>query len=216
MNPLRYRYQTYVFGEHDIHLRALRDTSQFHDPQLKAKAQGISQAAWSLFGVVWTASEILSQLMLDEDIAGKRILEVGCGLALASLVLNERGADITAMDIHPEAKRFLIENESLNCGRHIPFVETSWETSHGLLSEYDLIIGSDILYEPRFTKHLPAFMDRHGKAHCDVIVVDGDRGQSESFTSGMDSFGFMHSAERTGLRDHLDVVYGGWVHRYSR
>jgi uncharacterized UPF0146 family protein len=37
--------------------------------------------------------------MLKVDINGKRILEIGWGMALVSHVLNSRGADITAMDI---------------------------------------------------------------------------------------------------------------------
>ena len=43
----------------------------------------------------------------------KRILEVGCGLGLASLVLNERSADISATDYHPEVETFLKINTEL-------------------------------------------------------------------------------------------------------
>ncbi len=49
--------------------------------------------------------EGLALLMLDYDIKGKRILEMGCGIDLASLVLNSRRADITATDRHPQARR---------------------------------------------------------------------------------------------------------------
>ena len=38
----------------------------------------------------------------------KRILEVGCGIGLSSLILNRLNADITATDYHPEAEKFLI------------------------------------------------------------------------------------------------------------
>ena len=48
------------------------------------------------------------------EIGGRRILEVGCGLALPSLVLAGRGADITATDYHPLAGEFLERNAREN------------------------------------------------------------------------------------------------------
>jgi hypothetical protein len=48
------------------------------------------------------------------DLEGKRILEVGAGLALASLVVHRRGGDITASDYHPLIPDFLKENLRLN------------------------------------------------------------------------------------------------------
>jgi len=42
------------------------------------------------------------------------MLEVGCGLALASLVCHRRGIDVTASDCHPLASRFLLDNLRLN------------------------------------------------------------------------------------------------------
>ena len=42
--------------------------------------------------------------MFEFEIAGKRILEVGCGIGLASLVLNHRPGDITATDHHPQQR----------------------------------------------------------------------------------------------------------------
>ena len=87
-----------------------------------AEKLGISDASWPLFGVIWPSSEILAHLMFDYEIEGKSILEVGCGIALASLVLNHRLADITATDHHPEVENFLTENINLNNGNEIPFV----------------------------------------------------------------------------------------------
>ncbi len=78
----------------------LRDVLQFEDPDGVAGKLGISSAAWPIFGVIWPSGEVLANLMLDYQIKGKRVLEVGCGIALASLVLNQRDADITATDHH--------------------------------------------------------------------------------------------------------------------
>jgi len=126
MAKLRFRYQSIEFGNTDIHIRTLKDNQQFSDPSGIASELGISSANWPLFGIIWASGEILANLMFDYDIEGKKILEVGCGIALASLVLNNRLADITATDYHPEAQNFLNENTKLNHDKDIPFVRTNW------------------------------------------------------------------------------------------
>ncbi len=219
MTAIRYRYQTFTVGEFDVHLRTLWDTQQFHDPDGIADKLGIRSGTWSLFGVIWTASEILAQLMVDVDISSRRILEVGCGMALASHVLNQRHADITAMDYHPDAGKFLADNVLLNRGRPIPFVRSGWgdENQTDLdLGKFDLIIGSDVLYEPIHSSALPPFIDRHGTVDCEVMIVDQDRGVISKFSKEMISRGFDHESTATGLKDQFDIPYVGKLHRYHR
>ena len=58
---------------------------------------GISSAAWPLFGLLWpSGAHLAARLALRPVRSGERILEIGCGLALASLVGHRRGADVTA------------------------------------------------------------------------------------------------------------------------
>jgi tRNA1(Val) A37 N6-methylase TrmN6 len=57
---------------------------------------------------------VLAEAMCSFEVAGKRILEIGCGLGLSSLVLQRRKADITASDQHPLAESFLAHNARLN------------------------------------------------------------------------------------------------------
>ena len=113
----------------------------------EAELIGISSANWPIAGLVWPSEEVLAQLMAAYNVEDKRILEIGCGIGLASLVLNERQADITATDIHPSSGDNLQHNSQLNNGRHIPFLRTAWEdTRHEGFGQFDLIIGSDVLF----------------------------------------------------------------------
>jgi len=193
MSTLRVRYQTLEFGDTDIHLRTLRDNQEFSDNQGEAEALGISSATWPLFGIVWPSGEVLAHLMSDFDIKGKRILEVGCGIALSSLVLNQREADITATDYHPEAGNFLQENTELNSDRDIPFVRTGWADEESDLGTFDLIIGSDLLYERGHAEILSEFLNQHAKPHCEIIIVDPGRGHHARFSKLMVNLGFTHS-----------------------
>lgn len=216
MPALRLRYRTIEFGETEIHVRTLRDKLQFSDIDGVAEQLGISSAIWPLFGVIWDAGRVLAELMLDYRIEGKRILEVGCGIALASLVLNQRLADITATDVHPEAEGFLAENVQLNTGRAIPFTRTGWGDAISGLGEFDLLIGSDLLYEREHAGLLASFIDQHGKTHCDVIVVDAGRGNENHFNRRMAGHGFSHCESRPAHTDYLADPFGGRILSFSR
>lgn len=190
MTELRLRYQTFEIGSLDIHVRTLRDTQQFSDDDKVAEDLGISSASWPLFGVVWDSGRVLAELMVDFDVAGRRVLEVGCGIGLASLVLNRRSADITATDRHPEADKFLQANADLNGGPPIPFVRTNWRNLGSALTRFDLIIGSDLLYERGHAETLSTFIDGHAAPACEVVIVDPGRPQRGRFTRLMVALGY--------------------------
>ena len=123
---LRFRYMTYEFGHNDIHLRTLRNKQEYSDQDGAAEAVGISSANWSLFGVVWPSAVVLANHMFLYDFEKLRILEVGCGIGLTSLLLNHLNADISAMDYHPEVESFLEANTELNGDSDIPFMQLDW------------------------------------------------------------------------------------------
>lgn len=215
MTPLRVRYQTLEIGAVDIHVRTLRDICQFQDTDGVARKLGVSSATWPLFGIVWPSSKVLAHTMLDYHIDGKRILEVGCGIALASLVLNHRLADITATDYHPEVEGFLTINTDLNDGKKIPFVRTGWADADDDLGQFDLIIGSDLLYEKEHIQLLSSFINCHARQQCDVIIVDPGRGHHAQFSKAMVRMGYSHSQKKPET-EYLDKVYKGRVLTYSR
>lgn len=216
MSLIRYRYRTLEFGDRDIHVRTLRDLQQYHDEGGEAEKLGISSALWPMFGVVWVSSEVLAALMQDYVITGRRILEVGCGIGLASLMLGYRHADITATDYHPAAEHFLQENVKLNGLAPIPFVRASWYEQETGLGEFDLVIGSDLLYERQHVEALAAFIDRHARPHCEVIIVDPGRGNANRFTRAMQERGYTHHAAPKIAQECPSGPFVGYVLRYSR
>lgn len=216
MSKFRVRYQTVEFGVTDIHVRTLRDSCQFSDDDGIALRKGISSATWPLFGVLWTSGRILAHLMHDYDCEGLRILEVGCGIGLASIVLNHRSMNITATDYHPETQNFLRKNAELNEDKEIPFFCEGWEDSESELGEFDLIIGSDLLYERNHAKLLSGFINQHSKKSCDVILVDPGRGNHAPFSKKMVNLGYFHSQEKPVNLDYLSEPFKGVILRYHR
>jgi predicted nicotinamide N-methyase len=216
MATFRVKYQTIEFGDVDIHVRILRDRQQFSDDQGKAEELGISSASWPIFGQVWPSGNVLAHHMFDYPLSGQRILEVGCGIGLSSLVLNHRQADITATDYHPEVEGFLDENAQLNKDEKIPFTRTGWDDNESELGLFDLIIGSDILYEREHIALLSAFINQHAKAKCTVILVDPGRGHHAQFSKKMITLGFEHSQKKLENVDYLAAPFKGQLLTYIR
>ncbi len=216
MPDVRLRYKTFEFADFDLHVRTLRDTQQFDDDDAAAEDVGIDPSQWGIFGVLWESSHALAHLMVDFDVEGKRILEVGCGIGLASLVLNRRNANITATDHHPEAGNFLTANTELNGDQAIPFVRTAWNDDASGMGAFDLIIGSDVLYERDHVTELAGFIDRHARATCDVILIGQNRGHRGAFSKEMTARGYDHSRRAAGPSAHHEGEQPLKILSYSR
>lgn len=210
------KFETLNLGGLDYRIRSLLDKQQYSDPDGSAERAGISSATWPLFGLVWPSARILAGAMQTFACEGKRILEIGCGLALASLVMQRRGADITASDCHPLAGAFLAENLCLNQMASIPFQTGSWADHDPALGRFDVIIGSDVLYERDQPDMLSRFIERHSSPEVEVIIVDPDRGNRAKFSRHMADLGYAHSEQRAA--DHLasGEPYKGRILNYRR
>ena len=216
MTKLRISYQTIEFGETDIHLCTLRDTQEFSDPDGVAEALGIGSASWPIFGVVWPSSVVLAHFMFDYDTDAKRVLEIGCGMALSSLLLNKQNADITATDYHPEVEPFLERNVLLNGDTQIAYEQVDWADADDNLGLFDLIIGSDLLYEDQHIELLASFIERHAKPNCEAIIVDPGRGRKNKLIKQMVRFGFASSHFKPVHTDFLDHEFKGHILKFER
>ncbi len=216
MSTVRLRYQTLEFGEIDIHLCTLRDRQQFHDPDGIAEGFGISSASWPIFGVVWPSGLALADFIDGYDTGTKRILEVGCGTALPSLLLNSKGANITATDCHPEVAGFLLRNTLINNGAAIAFERTDWADKDDHLGNFDLIIGSDLLYEDQHTELLADFINAHARPVSEVILVDPGRGRKTKLIIAMEKFGFSCAYQKLPTGAESGREFAGHILKFAR
>lgn len=216
MTNLRLCYQTIEFGEIDIHLCTLRNIQEFYDPIGIAEKLGICSAAWPIFGVVWPSSLVLAHHMIDYDIGSKKVLEIGCGTALSSLLLNKLNVDITATDYHPEAESFLNRNTALNGDNVIPFHRTAWSDSNNDLGRFDLIIGSDILYQDEHVELLTEFIGAHSNSKCEVVIVDPGRGRKNKLAKKLHKLGYVASFSKPEKTAYFDDEFKGDILSFSR
>lgn len=236
MSPLSSRgYETRmqrvaIPGGEDLMIRSLLDRQQYYDPTGAAERLGICSASWPLFGLLWPSSIHMAQRLQQRPVrATERILEIGCGLALPTLVGRRRGARITASDRHPLARSFLEANARINNVDYVKYRHGQWG-DHGdvcirdtgaesLSARYDLILGSDLLYDRNAPRELADFIDDHAAAQAEVWIIDPDRGHRPAFTRRMAGFGFeLIEQERLddSVMDATGEPYKGRLLRYER
>jgi predicted nicotinamide N-methyase len=224
--------QIAIQGAPALTIRSLLNRQQYADPQGDARALGISSALWPLFGLVWPSGiELAGHMATRDRVPGERILEIGCGLALASLICHRRGSDVTASDRHPLSGFFLGENLRLNHLVPMSYCHGDWasdETSFSapgdtqlpgpkVSGRFNLIMGSDVLYERDEAGVLAAFISRHATTAGEVMIVDPNRGNRAPFSRHMRLLGY--ALQETLLHHDASAqqeAYNGRLLQYRR
>jgi 2-polyprenyl-3-methyl-5-hydroxy-6-metoxy-1,4-benzoquinol methylase len=212
---VRFR-QVAIDGGDCLKIRSLRDRMQFSDRFGDAAAAGISSATWPHFGQLWPSACQLANIMQGWRLGSRRILEIGCGLGLASLVVHRRQGDVTASDCHPLTEGFLDANRRLNRLPVLKYLAGNWGRPNPALGRFDLIIGSDVLYERSHPGQLAEFLEEHAAESCEVLIVDPNRGHRAAFSRCMAGHGYALSemAIETSLAD--GAPYRGRLLAYRR
>lgn len=101
-------------------------------------------------GILWDAAYLLSKYILSFDLAGKKVLELGAGCGLCSIVAATAGADVWATDIQP-ALQLTYKNRDLNAEACPQLVVTqldwvSEEDRQAISTDFDMILMSDLFY----------------------------------------------------------------------
>jgi predicted nicotinamide N-methyase len=199
-----------------LEIRSLLDRQQYADPRGEAAAAGISPACWPLFGQIWPSAQKLADLMQVRELDGQRILEIGCGLGLASLVIHRRQGDITPSDCHPLTELFMQANLHLNDLPAIKYHTGNWGRGNPLLGAFDLIIGSDVLYERDHPEQLATFIALHAARHAEVLIVDPNRTNRSAFNRHMALLGFDLTVTRIEAPLADGAPYRGRLLHYRR
>lgn len=93
---------------------------------------------------LWPAATALAGAL--PDVLGRRVVELGCGLGLPSLVAAARGAQVTATDWADDAIALLHDNAARNGLTLIAEVRDWRDPWH---ERFDLALAADVLYEER-------------------------------------------------------------------
>lgn len=213
MSNIPYELKRYVeqIGAVSIEIETLADLDKTIDQLCagideKDAEKVFVQDLCPYFGVVWPAARAVSEHVsrMGGWLKGKRVLEVGCGLGLPSLVAAKLGAHVTATDFHPDVPKFLKRNCELN-GVSIDYRELDWRAENSGLGTFDFVVGSDILYEASHPKDVAKALAAHCKRESHILLGDPGRVYLQAAVKAIEEAGFRSDTFISEVRDaHSD------------
>lgn len=158
---------------------------------------------WAL---VWSGARLFLPGFLDRhDVAGARILDVGCGLGVVSLVLAAAGAKVTALDRAEPALEFV----SRSIERNQLAIETCAMDLSDLARKrrFDHVIAAELLYEREGFPALAEQLVKRLAAGGRLTLVDAHRIDTASFYREMERVGARRVfSDRIEVREEQTLV----------
>ena len=155
--------------------------------------QSLKEEYCPYFGVLWESGVGLSQFIKNKDFKNKRILEIGCGLALPSFIATQNGGDVTATDFHADVPLFLKVNQERN-NITFDYQVMNWrdevERTKNTFGLFDYVLGSDILYESQHAHEVAKALIGLLKPGGKIILADPGRAYVQKFITCMQDLDF--------------------------
>ena len=166
---------------------------------------------WS---VMWRSGVALARATDTSALAGLRVLELGCGMALPSMAAARAGALTLATDESEEALELVERNARLN-GVELETALVDWATPGELFDRgpFDLVVAADVLYEPRAVPVLAGLLARLVGPGGEVWLADPGRPREPEFLRLVDAAGWRRE---TTVATPPDAVPRVRIHRLVR
>ncbi len=163
---------SYAFGSINLDVISLSDPDSLLDEATLNAAHG--DMAWHPYwGKLWDSAIGLASILADQDLTGRDVLDLGCGLGITGTVAAARGAQVVLADHAPPALDFARLN-SWSWRERVEVTFVDWRTSD-LGREFDLIVGADIVYDRQDVPFLDRFWKRHLKSGGTILLTDPAR-----------------------------------------
>lgn len=210
-------------GNTPLTLTTLRDLDATIDRIFEALSKlqkpELLDALCPYFGVIWPSARALAELVDHSLIAGlqktldTKILELGCGLAMPSLVSAKKGAQAWATDFHPQVERFLVMNREKNQAASLRYVDWDWRSLPKLPSELrpiwgkaDWVIASDVLYDADLPIPLAKAMAQAAAPRGRITITDPGRPYLQLFCDELTkNQGYRMSTRVVRVKDAQEV-----------
>ena len=103
-----------------------------------------------LWAKIWKASWVLSGYLADlRPNVNKRLLEIGAGVGLVSIVAATFGHQITMTEYNSDALNFARANACLNNCPNLPIKKLDWNHPR-LKDQFDFIVGAEVTYKQAY------------------------------------------------------------------
>ena len=148
---------------------------------------------------IWEASFVLAEYLAGLDaIAGKRFLEIGCGLGVVGIVASSFGHRVTMTEYNQDALNFARANALLNKASNLEIRAMDW-TQPEIEGSFDYIVGSEILFREGDFQPILNLFRTYLKEGGEILLAEGIRKTSMAFMHQMGDY-FQIEAQKKVLR----------------
>ncbi|MDQ3566773.1 MAG: methyltransferase domain-containing protein [Actinomycetota bacterium] len=164
---------------------------------------------------LWPSAVALARHIHEEDLTGKRTIELGCGVGLPTIVALRRGARALATDHYEAALDFVRHNAGINGSPEPRTALLDWHAPEDMTETFDLVLATDVLYEQRNAEALAKLIPRLLASGGEALVADPGRRWEPLFREVIHEAGLAFSTESVFVeQESRDVKVV--LHRLSR
>lgn len=134
-----------------------------------------------LWAKIWPASWVLAGYLTEMPVApAKKIIEIGAGAGLVSIVAASCGHDITLTESNPDALQFARANALVNGCPQLPILDLDWNRPQ-LKDTVDYFVASEVTYKKEDLQPLLGLFKRCLSPDGEVLIAGEMRRISKDF-----------------------------------
>ncbi len=163
------------------------------------------------WGLTAAALALARELAARDDLADRRVVELGCGLGLPGVVAGLGGAQVTFTDAKVDALAYARQNAAANAlpSEQTAFEVLDWEHPDQR-APYDFVLGTEILYDYNMHRAQLELFERLLAPGGILLLADRRRRSVGRFFGQLRDRGFDGT-----MRDHTLALPGEPEHRIT-
>ncbi|PYP63401.1 MAG: methyltransferase type 12 [Gemmatimonadetes bacterium] len=130
---------------------------------------------------IWPSARVLATHVARLKGRGRSLLELGCGAGLVATSAALAGFRVCATDYYEDALRFTELNVAEHTGEVPETRLVDWRKLPRDLGRFDLVVGSDVLYERAYGGLVARAVDITLKRGGEAVIADPGRIAADDF-----------------------------------
>lgn len=155
---------------------------------------------------LWPSGHVLANRLAGRELRGLRVVELGAGLSIPSLVAAAGGASVVATDWYEPALTFVSVN-ARRLGLAVETMFVDWRAPPAALLDagpFDVVVAADVLYEPRNAGPLAELLPRLVADDGEAIIADPRRPDARPFLEALVASGWSLHTDEVAHESRLD------------